>query len=266
MTIATREPVTKARVEELVSEFDGRPAEDVIGWVVDTFGDRVALSTSFQAEGMVVLDMASRLGRGVRVVTVDTGRLPPETYELIDEVRDRYGIDVEVHLPDQQELAEMVGRHGVNPFYKGVSLRLLCCEIRKVNPVNKVLATLDAWMTGLRRSQSATRSDVEPFELDEAHGGILKVNPLAHWPEEQVWDYIRSNDVPYNRLYDKGYTSIGCAPCTRPTQEGEDPRAGRWWWESGVAKECGIHMSPSGMVIRTPSNGHGAGPGDSKRE
>jgi len=136
----------------------------------------------------------------------------------------------------------MVTKHGINPFYRSVSLRLLCCEIRKVNPLNRALSNLDAWVTGLRRAQSGTRTGTAKLEVDASHGGIIKVNPLADWSEGQVWDYIRANDVPYNALYDKGYTSIGCAPCTRPTQPGEDPRAGRWWWENGVPKECGIHL------------------------
>jgi thioredoxin-dependent adenylylsulfate APS reductase len=176
------------------------------------------------------------------VFTIDTGRLPPETYELIDRVRERYGIEVEVFCPDQNELSQMVTRYGINPFYRSISLRLLCCEVRKVNPLNRALSNLDAWITGLRRSQSQTRESLSRVELDRDHGNILKVNPLADWSDERVWEYIRAHDLPYNRLYDQGFTSIGCAPCTRAVTPGEDERAGRWWWETGMPKECGIHL------------------------
>ena len=238
-----QETVSESDVRRWGSEYESKSAEDVLRWALDTFGTRVAISTSFQAEGMVVLDMAHRIDPQVRVFTIDTGRLPQETYDLIDRVRDHYGISLEVYYPDQDELTNMVARHGVNLFYRSVSLRLLCCEIRKVNPLKRALANLDAWITGLRRSQSGTRSGIAKIEVDSAHGGIVKVNPLADWSQEQVWSYMRANDVPYNALYDKGYTSIGCAPCTRPAQPGEAPRAGRWWWEVGIPKECGIHMS-----------------------
>ena len=237
----------------LAAEFESRSAEDLVRWALDTFGERCGLSTGFQVEGMVLLDMAHRIDPDVRVFTVDTGRLPQETYDLIDRVRDHYGISVEVHRPDDEDLTEMVSRHGVNPFYRRVSLRLLCCEVRKVKPMAGVLEGLDAWMTGLRRSQSPTRAEVAKIERDEAHGGIVKINPLADWAPDQVWDYIRAHQVPYNALYDEGYTSIGCAPCTRAIEPGQDLRAGRWWWETGTPKECGIHMNPA--ATRPKSSG-----------
>ena len=202
---------------------------------------------------MVILDIASKLPAQPRVFTIDTGRLPQETYDLVDAVPDRYGVEVEVYHPDHEDLTQFVGREGVNPFYRSVELRLRCCEIRKVGPLNRALAGYDAWITGLRRTQNATRASVAKVELDAAHGGMVKLNPLADWDYERVWQYIRDNDVPYNRLYDQGYTSIGCAPCTRPIQPGEDLRAGRWWWENGVPSECGIHASPT-----AESNGHGS--------
>ena len=220
-------------------------AEQVLRWSVDTYGRKVALSSSFQADGMVVLDISRRLGLDLRVITVDTGRLPPETHELIDEVRERYGVEIETQFPDQAELSDLVTKFGTNPFYRSVSLRLRCCEIRKSHPVDAALGELDAWITGLRRNQTETRQNIDKIEIDDAHGGIVKLNPLADWDDAAVWDYIKANEVPYNRLYDMGYTSIGCAPCTRPVEPGEDARAGRWWWESGVPKECGIHMSPA---------------------
>jgi thioredoxin-dependent adenylylsulfate APS reductase len=226
---------------ELAVDFDDRPAQDVIAWALERFRSHVALCTSFQAEGMVLLDMAWRIDPGVRVFTVDTGRLPEETQRLIEQVRGRYGIDVEVVFPDAGELQALVGRHGPNPFYRSLELRLACCAIRKVHPLLKVLDDLDGWITGLRREQWASRANIRKIELDHDHGGIVKVSPLADWFAEDVWAYLREHDVPYNELYDKGYTSIGCAPCTRPTAPGEDPRAGRWWWETNAPKECGIH-------------------------
>ena len=232
-------------IEQVAAEYEGRPAEDLIRWAIERFGPTVAISTSFQADGMVILDMAQRIDSDVRVFTIDTGRLPQETYDLIDSVREQYGLGVEIYYPDGEELEQMVGKHGINLFHRSVSLRLLCCNIRKVNPLNRALEGLDAWMTGLRRSQTDTRAGIAKIEADIAHGGIIKVNPLADWSQEQVWQYIKDNQVPYNDLYDKGYTSIGCAPCTRSTEPGEDLRAGRWWWETGMAKECGIHMGPA---------------------
>ena len=243
--VSQPKPPLAADVQSLAAEYETRPAEDLIRWALDTFGPMVAIVSSFQAEGMVVLDMAHRIDPNVSVLTIDTGRLPQETYDLIDRAREHYGIPVEVYYPDQDELAQMVRKHGINPFYRSVSLRLLCCQLRKVNPLGRALKDLDAWMTGLRRSQSDTRAGTGKIEIDESHGSIVKVNPLADWSHEQVWEYIRANQVPYNELYDKGFTSIGCAPCTRPIQPGEDIRAGRWWWEKGIPKECGMHVGPA---------------------
>jgi thioredoxin-dependent adenylylsulfate APS reductase len=189
---------------------------------------------------MALLDMAWRIDPRVQVFTIDTGRLPPETLDLVDEVRGRYGIKIEVVYPDATEVSELVTEHGVNLFYQSVELRLSCCEVRKVHPLKRRLASLDGWIAGLRRDQSSTRSSVAEVEVDATHGGIVKLNPLARWTAEQVVEYNRQNRVPRNALYDRGYTSIGCAPCTRPTEPGEDPRAGRWSWESG-ARECGLH-------------------------
>ena len=218
--------------------------EKVIEWTIEEFGQGAALCTSFQADGMVILDIAHRMGLELRVFTIDTGRLHAATYELIDRVRERYGIQVEVYSPDQDELAEFTTAFGMNPFYNSVDSRIACCEIRKSHPLNKVLSGLDAWITGVRKNQSQTRANVGKLEVDNPHGGIVKVNPLADWDEDRVWNYIKENDVPYSALYDQGYTSIGCAPCTRPLEPGEDSRAGRWWWEIGVDKECGIHFNP----------------------
>jgi len=223
------------------------PAEDVLAWGLSEFGNRLGIFTSFQASGMVIVDMAARIRRDVRVMTLDTGRLPTETYDLISAVRDRYGIQIELLYPDADEVSAMVSKHGPNLFYERVAYRRLCCEVRKVRPLDRKLKELDAWVTGLRREQGESREQIDKVRIDGEHDGILKLCPLADWTDQQVWDYIRSNDVPYHPLYTKGYTSIGCHPCTRPTEPGEHPRAGRWWWESGDPKECGIHFTPDGV-------------------
>ena len=220
------------------------PAEAILGWALHEFPrDRIALCTSFQLEGMVILDMAWRIDPLVQVFTIDTGRLPAETLALIDQVRDRYRIRIEVLHPDANELSPFTTEHGVNPFYRSRELRLACCDLRKVRPLTRRLSTLDAWITGLSRAQSGFRGATQAITLDQAHGGILKVNPLAAWSLEQVEAYTQTHDLPRNALYARGYTSIGCAPCTRAIAPGEDIRAGRWWWELGD-KECGIHVTP----------------------
>jgi thioredoxin-dependent adenylylsulfate APS reductase len=230
---------------ELALEYDDHEPEEVIRWALETFApERVAVCTSFQTDGMAILDMAWRINPQVRVFTVDTGRLPEETHALIEHVRQRYGITVEVYFPDTREVEALARRHGPNPFYQSVPLRLTCCDIRKVRPLLRVLGGLDAWITGLRRDQWATRSNIRKIELDHDHGGIIKVNPLADWMDDEVWDYLRAHGVPTHPLYDQGYTSIGCAPCTRPVAPGENGRAGRWWWEAaGAPKECGMHCA-----------------------
>ena len=225
------------------------PAEEILRWGLAEFRDKIAISTSFQATGMVILDMAACItGGNVKVFSLDTGRLHSETYELIEQVRRRYGIQIELLHPDGGEVGRMTSLYGPNLFYDDVSRRRLCCEIRKVRPLNRKLATLDAWVVGLRRSQGSLRESTDTVSLDHDHGGIVKVSPLAHWSDDEVWDYVKRNDVPMHKLYDQGYPSIGCAPCTRPTKPGESPRAGRWWWEDSADKECGIHISPDGSV------------------
>ncbi len=232
------------------AQLENSSAEEVLAWGLETFGERLAIGTSFQAEGMVIVDMAARLSPRVRVFTLDTGRLPQQTYDLIGEVYNRYGIRVEAVFPDSRELETMETRHGPNLFYQSVPERMLCCEIRKVRPLDRKLRTLDAWITGVRREQSESRAGVRKVEIDPAHGGIVKLNPLADWSSAQVEAYTREHQVPRHALYGQGYTSIGCAPCTRPTEPGEDARAGRWWWENDARKECGIHFSPDGKAQR----------------
>jgi len=216
---------------------------ELLGWALKTFYPRISLACSFQAEESVLIDMMHGIrGSDFRIFTLDTGRLNQETYDCMDAIRERYGVKIEVFFPDSVQVQDMVRSHGLNLFYKSVESRKMCCGIRKVEPLKKALRDLDAWMTGLRREQAVTRGGVKKVEIDRDHEGIAKINPLADWNEKQVWDYIRKNKVPYNKLHDLGYPSIGCAPCTRAIKAGEDLRAGRWWWESPESKECGLHI------------------------
>jgi len=236
--------MTRFSIEEvnrLAEEFERLSAFEVIKWGIEKFHPRIALACSFQAEDIVILDMMTKIVKDPIVFTIDTGRLNEETYELMDRVRERYGIKIIVYFPDYKQVEEMVREHGVNLFYKSVELRKLCCSVRKVEPLKRALANLDAWITGLRREQNETRKAIRKIEVDELHGNIIKLNPLADWTWNMVWDYVKKNNLPYNKLYDKGYKSIGCAPCTRAVYPWEDPRAGRWWWEVSN-KECGLHF------------------------
>ena len=230
------------KIKALNEKFINKTPQDILEWCVKELGQNIALATSFQAQGMVLIDMLMKIDNNARIFTVDTGRLNQETYDVLDAVRTKYNNNIEVLFPDHNEVQYMVKQHGMNLFYKGVENRLMCCQIRKTNPLNNYLKTLGGWITSIRREQTATRSEAEKFELDTLHGNILKVNPVVDWSEEMIWDYINSNKVPYNKLHDKGYPSIGCEPCTRAVEKGEDPRSGRWWWETDSAKECGIHF------------------------
>jgi phosphoadenosine phosphosulfate reductase len=202
----------------------------------------VAKASSFGAEDAVIVDMMIKINPRFRFFTLDTGRLPQETYDVMDAVRKRYGINLEVMFPDTDEVEEMVRKKGLNLFYESVENRRLCCGIRKVHPTNRMLGTLDGWITGLRQDQTETRRDAKIFEVDTQHNNILKINPLVDWTWDRLWEYIRANDVPYNKLLDAGYSSIGCAPCTRAVEAGQDARSGRWWWEHDTHKECGLHV------------------------
>ena len=215
-------------------------AEDSLRWASENLHPKVGKASSFGAEDAVLMDMMMGINPEFRFFTLDTGRLPQETHDAIDAARRRYKARVEVLFPDAASVREMVDQKGQNLFYDSVENRKLCCRIRKVEPMNAVLETLDGWITGLRRDQTQARRDASMFQIDAAHGNMLKINPLIEWSWDDVWSYIRENDVPYNSLLDRGYPSIGCEPCTRPVRPGEDMRAGRWWWEQGI-KECGLH-------------------------
>ena len=230
-------------------EFEKLSAAELVLWAISTYGDKFAIASSFQKEGMVIVDLAWRAAgpAGCRVFTLDTGRLPEETYAIMETVRERYGISVEIVTPLGEELEQMVASHGPNLFYGSPELRALCCEVRKVRPLQRKLGELKAWATGMRREQSETRAGVRKAEVVD---GRMRLSPLAEWSSEQVDRYIRENGVPVHPLYARGYRSIGCAPCTRAVAEGEDQRAGRWWWERQTVKECGIHFAANGKVAR----------------
>ena len=222
--------------------FEAMTAREVLAWALKEYHPRIAFASSFGAEDVVVIDLLAELSPEARIFTLDTGRLPAETYTLMEAIRDRYGVSIEVYSPRAEDVQAMVRERGVNLFYKSVENRKLCCGVRKVEPLGRALEGLDAWITGLRRDQAVTRTEVGKVEVDSDRGGIIKINPIADWTWDQVWAYIRGRGLPYNALHDRGYPSIGCAPCTRAVEPGEDLRAGRWWWERDpAAKECGLH-------------------------
>jgi len=223
-------------------------ANRVVESALREFGPSAAVVTSFQREGVVILDLVQRVAPGTPVLTLETGRLPAATHEMIGTIEKRYGITVERIHPDPAELASMVESHGMDLFRDSYPNRLLCCQVRKVRPLAKRLASVSAFFAGLRRAQSESRADIEVIDRS---GSPVKINPLAFWSADDVLQYTRDNNLPEHPLYSAGYTSIGCDPCTRAVAPGEDERAGRWWWETDEAKECGLHFTPEGRVERT---------------
>ncbi len=234
--------LSSATLIELNQRFQDAPAEELLRWAIQTFAPKLALASSFGAEDMVLIDMLAKLEPRTKMFTLDTGRLPEETYDLMERVRERYKVAIESYFPNRDAVEELERERGFYSFRRSIEERKFCCHIRKVEPLGRALAGLDAWMTGLRREQALTRAGVDLVEIDASHGSICKLNPLAPWTEEQVWAYIREHRVPYNALHDRAYPSIGCAPCTRAVKPGEDIRAGRWWWENPDTKECGLHI------------------------
>lgn len=231
------------RIEDISSlnnELKDANPQEIIKNVVDRFNQKIALSSSMGAEDQVLTDMLLKIEPNARIFTLDTGRLFAETYDLIDRTSRKYKKKIEVLFPDYKKVEAMVNTKGINLFYESIQNRKECCHIRKIEPLQRAFAGLDAWICGLRASQAVTRKNIDIIEWD-ANNKLVKVNPLARWTEEQVWEYIHENRVPYNVLHEKGFPSIGCQPCTRAVAEGEDVRAGRWWWENPDTKECGLH-------------------------
>lgn len=232
--LRTRVAATRAILERIAAAFS--PA---------TF------ASSLAAEDMVLTDLILKAGLPISIFSLETGRLHAETLAVLDKVKERYGHEIALYRPQPALVDEYVGKNGLNAFYDSVELRKGCCYVRKVEPLGRALEGKKAWITGQRRAQSSTRAELAVQEHDAAHG-MEKFNPLADWSEEDVWNYIRAEGVPYNALHDRGYPSIGCEPCTRAIQPGEDVRAGRWWWENPESKECGLHLV-DGKLIRIKS-------------
>jgi phosphoadenosine phosphosulfate reductase len=231
---------THGATAEPIHELETMTAPEVLQWALDRFHPRIAFASSFGLEDVVVIDMLVRIRPDARIFTLDTGRLPEETYEVMNRIRERYGSAIETYFPDRDAVERLEREKGFFSFRQSLANRKECCAIRKVEPLRRALVGLDAWITGLRREQAVTRGATHKLESDDAFG-LLKLNPLADWSLGQVWEYVRRYDVPYNTLHDRNFASIGCAPCTRGLQPGEDIRAGRWWWELPDEKECGLH-------------------------
>ena len=228
-------------LERLNKKFINSTAEEIIKYVLSKYKDKIALASSLSIEDQVLTDMIYKIDKRSKIFSLDTGRLPNETYELINLTNIKYKNIIQIQFPDRVEVEDYVNSNGINAFYSSVENRKLCCKIRKVNVLKRALSNLDVWITGLRKEQSEQRQNYAIVELDEVYGNI-KINPLANWSEKDVWKYIKNNDIPYNKLYDQGYKSIGCAPCSRTVGESEHPRNGRWWWENTETKECGLHI------------------------
>jgi phosphoadenosine phosphosulfate reductase len=215
-------------------------AEQVLAYFIMEFKGKMCLSSSMGAEDQLLTDMLVRIDPGIRIITLDTGRLFPETLDLMHKTRQHYNISLEVYFPEYQSVQKMVYDNGVNLFYDSVENRQMCCHIRKIEPLKRALQGMQAWITGIRKDQTLKRFNTRLVEWDEEYG-LVKISPLYRWSEKMVWDYIRQNQVPYNPLHDRNFPSIGCQPCTRSIKTGEDSRAGRWWWEDQGHKECGLH-------------------------
>jgi phosphoadenosine phosphosulfate reductase len=228
---------------KLFDGIDPKDAPGILSRAIDHFGEKVIMATSLQLGGLVLLDMLHRIGKPARVFSIDTGRLPEETYECAEAIRRKYGISLEWVFPKFETVQQLETEKGLFSFKESVENRKECCGIRKVEPLGRALEGFDAWITGRRMDQSETRKELAIIEKDPVHPGLVKINPLVNWTKAELWYYVEENKVPHNRLYDEGYLSIGCSCCTRPCSEGDDERAGRWWWEHPEHKECGLHIS-----------------------
>lgn len=244
------------QVRRWEDRFRGERPEEVLRWALSEFHQDVALASSFSREDIVLIAMMADIRPDARIFALDTGRLHEETYEVAEAVRRKLGVRIEWRFPERAAVEELERTKGLFSFRESLKNRHECCRIRKVEPLSRALSGLRAWVTGQRREQALTRRSLAVLEIDGAHGGILKLNPLADWTERQVGDYVRERGLPDNRLHEAGYPSIGCAPCTCPVAPGEDPRAGRWWWERPEHKECGLHAGNlDGNISRDKNEG-----------
>lgn len=227
-------------IDQLNNKFQNSNPQEILKYFLDKYKEDAALSSSLGAEDQVLTDMIFKLDTKANIFTLDTGRLHPETYSVMDETNLKYGVKLNVFFPKSEKVETLYHTQGINGHFESIQNRKNCCGIRKMEPLKRALQPLKVWITGLRAAQSVTRTDMPIVEYDE-HFDVIKVNPLINWSEDDVWEYIKTNSVPYNKLHDLGYPSIGCAPCTRPVKAGEDIRSGRWWWENPEHKECGLH-------------------------
>ncbi|HEX3008590.1 MAG TPA: phosphoadenylyl-sulfate reductase [Bacteroidales bacterium] len=227
-------------IQQLNETFEKKDPHEVLSYFLHEYKGRIALSSSLGIEDQALTHMVCNIDRSAKVFTLDTGRLFPETYTLIDKTNKHFGINLEVYFPEAAKVEEMVRQKGINLFYDSIESRKECCKVRKLDPLKRAFSSLEVWICGLRKDQSITRFFSKMIEWDEVNG-LLKVNPLINWNEKKVWEYIRMHQIPYNELHDKGFPSIGCQPCTRQVAAGEDIRSGRWWWEAPEHKECGLH-------------------------
>ncbi len=227
-------------IDSLNRNFKGKSPSEKLRYFLDVYQGKIGLSSSFGAEDQVLTDMVLKIDNTTRIFTLDTGRLHPETYDVMDATNLKYNKKIEVYFPDTSSIQELYKTQGINGHYESIEKRKNCCSVRKIEPLQRALKGLDVWITGLRSNQSVTRAEM-PFVEYDNNFKVIKVNPLIDWTENDVWNYIKENNVPYNKLHDQGFPSIGCAPCTRAVKDGEDVRSGRWWWEHPEHKECGLH-------------------------
>lgn len=228
------------KVQQLNEQYSHLTPQEILEFFLKEYKDKIALSSSFGAEDQVLTHMILNIDKTATIFTLDTGRLPYETYSVMDNTNLKYGVKVDVYFPNAQDVEELYKNQGINGFYESIENRKACCHVRKIRPLQRALKGLEVWITGLRAAQSVTREAMQLVEYDE-NNHVIKLNPLLAWSEQDVWNFIKENKVPYNKLHDQGYPSIGCAPCTRAVKEGEDIRSGRWWWENPEHKECGLH-------------------------
>ena len=229
-------------IKELNEQLQGLTALEVLTYFIKEYDGKLALGSSLGAEDQVLTDMIAKVDKSTKIFTLDTGRVFSETYQTLHETNEKYAINIEIYFPNSERVERMVNEKGINLFYRNIENRKTCCNVRKIEPLSRAMTDVDVWVTGIRREQSITRILTEVVEYDHINKKI-KINPLLEWSEDDLWDYIKENKVPYNKLHDKGFPSIGCEPCTRAVEKGEDVRAGRWWWETPEQKECGLHKS-----------------------
>jgi phosphoadenosine phosphosulfate reductase len=231
----------KEKVIELNKKFKNSKPQEILEYFLNKYGVKAGLSSSFGVEDQVLTHMILNIDKNANIFTLDTARLHPQTYNVMDATNLKYGVKINVFFPKNDEVEELYQSQGINGFYESIENRKRCCFVRKIAPLKRALGELDIWITGLRASQSITREDLNVIEYDETNS-VIKINPLLNWSQDDVWEFVKINKIPYNKLHDEGFPSIGCAPCTRAVKDGEDIRSGRWWWENPEHKECGLHI------------------------